>query len=105
MDNEPYVLIKLPLQIAILSFAIGTFIFLAHFLIRLADPYHDAMMFAGLYFVIVAVGINIIVFFATIIASFWYRDYQKQLIINACKQLINIPIAFFYFYTVMHFTN
>ena len=103
MDNEPYVLIKLPLFVFKWSFVIGTVIFLAYWLLRVfkLNTAIDSIISLGLFYVVAATVINTIVFLGTFIASFWHKEYQGQIVSNAFYLLINIPVAFLYFFLVL----
>jgi hypothetical protein len=103
MNTDPLLTIKTPLFITKWSFIIGTVILMAHFASGFFIPHNTIMVISGFFYVVAAVVINIIVFLVTIIASFWHIEHQNEMIMNAIVQLVNIPIAVFYFYLVTSF--
>jgi len=78
----------------------GTACLLFHFLLVPSDQQHYFVILVGLFYAIPVIAINMIIFLATITASFWHQEYQNQIISNALIQLINIPIALLYLFIV-----
>lgn len=81
---------------AILSFAIGTLLFL-----MFLTSSENSIITLGLYYTLFAIGINILMFLFNICCAMFTEKYWKQYLINAAKLLINIPIAIFYLYIVL----
>ena len=96
MDNQPFITIKTPLFVAKWSFIIGTIILLGH-LIAIEFGHYSVFLIIGLFYVYGAIAINITVFITSIVASFWYRENQRKMVINSLIQLFNIPVAILYF--------
>ncbi len=88
---------KFATQFAILSFAIGTILLVLYLLI----PSLDWVLVAGYYYLLLAIGLNIILIFYLfiniLISSNKYLIFLQILIV-----LANIPIAFLYYCIVMN---
>ena len=87
---------SVPVWTALISFTIGTFLFLLQFVV--ASSVKDNIWIIGLFYIIIAFIINLVVLLAMIIMSFVRKEQQKEILINTSIQLINIPIAILYLY-------
>lgn len=95
-----YKILKMPLKIALTSFAIGTFLLLLFFV----APEKDPVIGVGVCYVILAFIINSAAFLTFIGLSFRHSEYRWDIIGRAGLLLINIPIAYLYFICVMRIT-
>ena len=87
---------SVPIWTALISFTGGTLLFLLQFVVPSADK--DNIWMIGLFYIIIAFVINIIVFAIMIVMSFIHKEQQKEILINTSVQLINIPVAIAYMY-------
>ena len=87
--------------IAILSFVIGTVILALH----LTFKHNTTLLIVGLYFTIIAVIINLIVFLSLLVTAIINFEYRFELLKSCGIILLNIPIAFLYFYLVITLTS
>jgi|GEM_PF-6803375 len=92
-----YKILKMPLKIALASFAIGTFLLLLFFV----APEKDPVIGLGICYVILAFIINSAVFLIFVGLSFRHPYYQWEILRRAALMLINIPIAYLYFICVV----
>lgn len=81
---------------AIISFSIGTLIFLLFL-----GSNSDGLIMLGLYFTLFAVGINTLLFLFNSICAFFSEKYWKKYLTNSGLLLVNIPIAILYLYIVL----
>jgi len=96
-NNRMAQLLQLPGWIAGLSFGIGTLILLLHLSIK------DEMIIGiGMLYLVFAFFLNASVFGSLIICSFLFKEYQKQILLQAAILLINIPVAILYLYVVIN---
>lgn len=84
-------------QLAIVSFGIGTLLFLIHFIF----PNFFAILIIGYIYLFLAILINIITFFYLVYLFFKEND-TEDIIIRILLLLANIPIAFLYAYIVLN---
>lgn len=84
-------------QLAIISFGIGTLLFLSYSLF----PKFHILAFIGYIYLIMAFFINTIVFFY-LIYLFFKENNTEDIIIRILILLANIPIAFLYAYIVLN---
>lgn len=84
-------------QLAIVSFGIGTFLFLIHFI---APNYFPILVFGFLY-LLIAILINFITLLH-LIYQFSKKTNSEDLIIRILILVSNIPIAFLYAYIVVN---
>ena len=91
--------LKLPLaiQMAIVSFSIGTFILLLHFVLKNSD----LVIIIGIYYLVIAFIVNGIMLLKLIFDWVTESKNRKSTLLQITILLINIPIAFFYFYLVI----
>ena len=85
-------------SLAILSFAIGTLLFGCHFF----DNYNEKLMVFGLFYLIFAIIINLIVFFYLIMQLVVDIENQEQNFIRILILLSNIPIALLYIHFIFN---
>jgi hypothetical protein len=92
--------LKLPfsIQTAIISFLIGTLLFVSYFIF----PKWDNIIFIGLLYVLAAIFFNMIVFINLLINFITEPSERKSILIQTAIVLTNIPIAFIYFTTIVH---
>jgi len=97
MENK---ILKLPfsIQIAILSFLIGTLLFISYFIF----PKWDNIIFIGILYVIAALFINIIVVINLFINFITEPFQRKNIAIQTAIVLVNVPIAFAYFSIILY---
>lgn len=100
-DETVKILKIIPQFIAILSFAIGTALLLLYF-IGNDNSYYSEM---GAYFVLSAIMLNSLLFFGLIITSYFYKEYQLEIIKKSFLLLFNIPIAIAYLIIIIYTTN
>ena len=100
-DETVKILKIIPQFIAILSFAIGTALLLLYF-IGNDNSYYSEM---GAYFVLSAIMLNSLLFFGLIITSYFYKEYQLEIIKKSFLLLSNIPIAIAYLIIIIYTTN
>ncbi|NHN24166.1 hypothetical protein FIA58_000625 [Flavobacterium jejuense] len=84
-------------QLAIVSFGIGTFLFLIHFIF----PNYFPILVFGYIYLLIAILINTITFFY-LIYLFFKENNTEDIIIRILILLSNIPIAFLYAYIVLN---
>lgn len=91
--------LKLPLaiQMAIVSFSIGTFILLLHFVLKNSD----LVIIIGIYYLVIAFIVNGLMLLKLIFDWVTESKNRKSTLLQITILLINIPIAFFYFYLVI----
>ena len=92
--------LKLPfsIQIAILSFLIGTLLFISYFIF----PKWDNIIFIGILYVLAALFFNIIVLI-NLCVNFITEPFQrKNIALQMVIVLTNIPIALFYFSIIIY---
>ncbi len=80
---------------AITSFIAGTFVFLLHEMER-----SDFNLIFGLWFVIILVSVNLIIWIVVLITSLISRKQRKKSLTTAALMLLNIPVAIIYFLMV-----
>ena len=85
-------------SLALISFIIGTLLFGCHFL----DNYNDRLMIFGLFYLIFAIIINLIVFFYLIMQLVVDIENQEQNFIRILILLSNIPIALLYIHIIFN---
>lgn len=92
--------LKLPfsIQIAILSFFIGTLLFACYFIF----PKWDNIIFVGILYVIAAIIFNLIVLINLLIIFCTAPFQRKNCAIEIVIVLANIPIAFIYFSIIIY---
>ena len=92
--------IKLPysIQIALLSFLIGTLLFLSYFIF----PNWNSLLFIGLFYVIVAFIFNTIVIINLVIQFFSVNSNKKSITKQAVIVFANIPIALTYYSIIIY---
>ncbi|MEB3346808.1 hypothetical protein U6A24_15120 [Aquimarina gracilis] len=88
---------KKALQVATLSFLIGTFI-LTIYLISGSESF----LIAGVFYAFIALVLNSILFIELIANAIINYQYSKENLITILFFLINIPIALGYFFLVMN---
>lgn len=92
--------LKLPfsIQIALLSFLIGTLLFACYFIF----PKWDNIIFVGILYVIATIIFNLIVLINLLINFFTAPFQRKNCAIEIVIVLANIPIAFIYFSIIIY---
>ena len=85
---------------AIISFAIGTLIFFLYLTNKV-----DKTIIIGLYYTVIAILVNTILFTFNTLCAFFTSKYCKKYLINSGILLLNAPIALFYFYVVIEQIN
>jgi hypothetical protein len=83
-------------KIALISFLTGSLIFLLYFLTSFWG-----LFFAGYLFIAAAVIGNLIVLIALLISTFKNKELCRSNMLTAFLMLLNIPIAFTYFWLVL----
>ena len=91
--------LKLPLaiQMAIVSFGIGTVLLLLHFIFKKSD----IIIVTGIYYVLIAFLVNGLMFLKLIID--WFTEIQSRHKIERQALILfaNVPISFVYFLIVI----
>ncbi|MFA7444414.1 MAG: hypothetical protein WCY89_00570 [Flavobacteriaceae bacterium] len=87
--------------IALLSMIIGTIILGTFFIMERSED----VAFAGLFFMVIAFWVNLLVFLILIIALVFYKNHWKYLCIRMGILLLNIPIALLYSYIGIYFLD
>lgn len=95
-------LIQLPLATAVISFTIGTVLFLLYMLnkkaITIGDE--DSLLIIGFFYVVIAFVINTFILIAMLVFSFMFRPWQMLILQKTALMLINIPVAVIYCYCI-----
>ena len=86
---------------AFLSMIIGTIILGTFFIMERSEE----VAFAGLFFIIIAFWVNLLVFLILIIVLVFYKNHWKYLCIRMGILLFNIPLALLYAYIGLHFID
>lgn len=92
--------LKLPfsIQIALLSFLIGTLLFASYFMF----PKWDNIIFVGIFYVLAAIFFNLIVLI-NLFVNFITEPFQrKNIALQIVIVLTNIPIALIYFSIIIY---
>lgn len=89
-----------PIQIAILSFLIGTLLFISYFIF----PKWDNIIFIGILYVLAAIFFNIIVIINLFINFITEPSQRKSIALQTLIVVANIPISLIYFITIIHKT-
>ncbi|MQP25713.1 hypothetical protein GFJ94_11630 [Flavobacterium sp. LMO8] len=92
MENK-ILMLPFPIQVALLSFLIGTILFLSYFIF----PKWDNIIYIGILYVIAALFTNIIVAINLFINFITEPSQRKKIAIQTAIVLANVPIAFVYF--------
>jgi hypothetical protein len=92
---------KFSTELAIASFAIGTVLFVAHQFL----PNNGEIILAGLFYVIIALISNALVFLNLLYHFIILPEQRTELAIKIMILLSNIPIAAFYFYITAGMTT
>jgi len=85
-------------QLALISFLIGTILFLLYFLI----PKNESILFLGLFYVFAASFLNGIAFLALIFHLINNKKNREETLIKILIILANIPIAIAYFFILIN---
>lgn len=85
-------------QIAVLSFLIGTSLFISYFIF----PKSDNIIFIGITYVLIALIINIMVIINLSITFISEPNQRKNIAIQTAIVLANIPIAITYFSIIIY---
>ena len=85
---------------AIISFTIGTLIFLLYLTNKV-----DKTIIIGLYYTVIAILVNTTLFTFNTLCALFTSKYWKKYLINSVILLLNAPIALFYFYVVIEQIN
>lgn len=85
--------------LAIVSFVIGTFLFLGYFLFDYPDK--DRVIITGLFYTLFALIINAITFIYLLFQYFKHPVKRDLIVIEGFFLLCNIPIAILYFYIIL----
>ncbi len=85
-------------QLALCSFVLGTLLFACYFFL----PGNDGIIFFGLFFVVFASFFNAIDILHLCYQLLTNPDGKEHIIIKIAIVLSNIPIAFLYFYIIVH---
>lgn len=86
---------------ALVSFIIGTFLVLLFALFRTCDT----LIVIGIYYVAIAIAVNLIVFVSVLISVLYFWNLRHQLFITCGVLLLNIPIAIAYFFIVIYLSD
>lgn len=84
--------------LALLSFSIGTLLFLLH----LIFPYEDGILILGFFYVLFAILINCLSLLNLCYLFLTEPEHRETNAIRILILLANIPIALLYFYIVMN---
>jgi|688.fasta_scaffold1263871_1 hypothetical protein len=97
MENK---ILKLPFssQIAVLSFLIGTLLFISYFIF----PKSDNIIFIGITYILIALIINIMLIINLSIIFITEPSQRKNIAIQTVIVLANIPIAIAYFSIIIY---
>lgn len=93
-------LIKICRWTALLSFVIGTIIFILYFFTS-----SFSVVIAGYVFVIVAVIVNAVLFVLLAKVIFTNRQQRRRILFTGLVLLVNIPVVMLYFYFTAKLTN
>ena len=97
MENY-FLKLSFSIQIAIISFIVGTLLFMCYFIF----PKWDNIIFIGIAYVLAALFFNIIVLI-NLIVNFITEPFQrKNIALQIAIVLANIPIAFTYFSIIIY---
>jgi hypothetical protein len=88
-------------QLALCSFLLGTLLFASYFFL----PNTDGIIIVGLFFVLFASFFNAIVVLHLGYQLLTNPEEREHIIIKIAIVLANIPIAFLYFYIIVHSFN
>lgn len=83
---------KLSTQVALVSFGIGTLLFITHLLL----PHWDGIIFTGLVYIALAFFINSLVLFYLLYCYIVFTAFREFYAIKILIVLGNIPIAMLY---------
>lgn len=97
MENK-IVNLPFPIQIALLSFLIGTLLFISYFLF----PKWENIIFVGILYVLAALFINIIILVNLIIDFITAPSQRKNIAFQMVVVLLNVPIAITYFSIIIY---
>lgn len=81
---------------AIISFGFGTLLFLLFLTSK-----SDKIVGLGLYFTLIALAINSLLFVFNTFFGLFSKEYWKKYLLNSGILLINLPITFLYLYIVL----
>jgi hypothetical protein len=97
MENK---ILKLPFssQIAVLSFLIGTLLFISYFIFSKSDN----IIFIGITYILIALIINIMLIINLSIIFITEPFQRKNIALQIAIVLANIPIAFTYFSIIIY---
>lgn len=82
---------------AIISFCFGTFLFVLHFV----APQDSGIVMIGLYYVILAIVVNFIMFLILVAIACIRMDAIDDIARSILLLIANIPVAIIYFMIVM----
>jgi hypothetical protein len=91
---------KLGKTVALISFLLGSILIGLYFFIEKAE-----LLLIGYIFIILIVIVNIAVFIASIVEAVNNKLLRKKLLTNSAIMLLNIPVAFFYFWLMLILLN
>ena len=91
MKNHSLTAAQTGVMCAKYSFLIGTVLSLAHFIIKA-----DLLMMIGLFYVIIAIIINTILFLALLLALVNPTESRIKIMMAMLVMVLNIPISFLY---------
>lgn len=109
LPKKIQVILRLPIITALISFVIGTTLFLLYWMtfdLKTTVFNQDiSLPIIGLFYVVIAFVFNGLLLAALIIFSFIYRHYQFTILKYAAVILINIPITILYIYLLFNYDN
>jgi len=86
-------LLSMPVQLFKISFIIGTLL-----LFLFMGFKEMGIALVGFYYLLLAIAINLLALAVFVVFSFIELKYQKLILLRASIMLINIPIAYLYYY-------
>jgi len=85
---------------ALISFIMGTLILVTYVLFH-SSKYNTDIIQIGISYVSIAIVINTIIFIITCSSALYYWNNRLELFASSGLLLLNIPIAFAYFFIVL----
>lgn len=93
--------ISIPLKIALISFVLGTLLFISNFLF----PNHFYILLSGFFFVLIAFLINFITLIYLIRKLFISKQINPKTTEEIVAILLNIPITALYLFIIFNQNN
>ncbi|MBB6238196.1 hypothetical protein HDC90_002825 [Pedobacter sp. AK013] len=97
MKNTEPKTIRVGQKTAVYSFAFGTTILLIFLLSK-----YTPLVAVGLYYVLAASVINVLILLTLLIQFLYYKEHRKKILVTITIMLLNIPISLLYFFIVIN---